>query len=60
MTHDYGEIFCKAVSELVNAELQNLQYDITKNCTIVDVSDRHKGKYKVSDGAITFEAYSLD
>lgn len=57
---NYGEIICNAVDEIVTAKLQGLQYDITKQCTIVNDSSRKQGKYIVSDGSVKFEACSSD
>lgn len=57
-TQDYGEIFCEAVSELVAKRLEELEYDKTMLCTIVDDSQRDKGIYKVSNGSASFEAHS--
>lgn len=57
---DYGEILCTAVDQIIAKRLEDLEYDITKLCTIVDDTHRNQGKYVVSDGAIRFEAYSTD
>lgn len=45
----------KIVSESI---LQGLSYDITVPCNIVDASQRNNGEYKVSNGTVTFIAYS--
>lgn len=58
MPRDYGEIMCEAINTIVQESLKGLEYDITKNCTIVNIDDRKFGKYKVSDGSLTFFAYS--
>jgi hypothetical protein len=34
---DYGEIFCTAVNEIVKQQLGQINFDITKDCTIVSV-----------------------
>jgi hypothetical protein len=56
--NNYGEIICTAVDEIVTSKLQGLQYDITKICTIIDDTEKNKGKYIVNDGAVKFDAYS--
>ena len=53
---DYGEIFCEAVQNIVNGEVSKLSYDISRECTIVEVIDKAFGKYRVSDGSINFIA----
>ena len=58
MSRDYGEIFCDAVNQLIQGSLSTLNYDITKNCTVVNINDRKYGKYQVSDGTIKFYAYA--
>ena len=58
MSTDYSEIFCTAVDEIVSKRLENLEYDITKTCTIIDDSNKKTGKYRVSSGAAKFDAYA--
>ena len=60
MSLDYGEIFCSAVDEIITSKLQDLQYDITKLCTIVDDTYSNQGKYTVSDGTTKYDAFSTD
>jgi hypothetical protein len=60
MTKDYGEIICSAVDSIVQARMNNLEFNITKTCTIVDIKLRKQGKYIVSDGSVRFEALSED
>jgi hypothetical protein len=55
---DYGEIFCTAVNEIVQQKLNSLNYDITKDCTVVSVDNKIKNEYTVSDGSSTFVAYA--
>lgn len=57
-SHNYEEIFCDAVNQLIQSSLQGLSFDITKNCSITDISERKYGKYQVSDGTIKFTAYT--
>jgi ABC-type phosphate transport system ATPase subunit len=54
--YDYSEIFCTAVENIVKGEISTLAFDISKECTIVEVTDKSHAKYKVSDGSITFYA----
>lgn len=60
MNKDYGEIICSAVDSIVQARMSNLEFNITKTCTIVDIKQRKQGKYTVSDGSVRFEALSED
>jgi hypothetical protein len=59
MSTDYSEIFCTAVDEIVSKKLENLEYDVTKVCTVIDDSDKKMGKYRVSSGAVKFDAYAV-
>ena len=59
MSTDYSEIFCTAVDEIVSKRLENLEYDITKTCTVIDDSNKKTGKYRVSSGAAKFDAYAV-
>ena len=59
MSTDYSEIFCTAVDEIVSKRLENLEYDITKTCTIIDDSNKKTGKYRVLSGAAKFDAYAV-
>lgn len=58
LNYDYGETMCQAIDTLIGVALEGLSYDITKQCTIVDDTDRANGRYIVSDGAVKFEAFS--
>ena len=60
MDQNYSEIICTAIDEIVTARLQGLEYDITKQCTIMDDIYSHQGKYVVSDGTSRYEAFSTD
>ena len=55
---DYGEVLCEAVDTIISKKLENLAYDITKTCIVVDDTYKKQGKYIVADGALKFEAYS--
>lgn len=57
---DYAENICVAIDQIVTAKLQDLSYDVTKLCQIVDNSEKDKGKYIVQEGTSKFEAYSTD
>ena len=58
MSKDYVEELLQSVDTIVSARLGDLAYDRTIVCTIVDASEREYGKYTVTDGSTTFEAYS--
>lgn len=57
---EISEIFCGAVDTIINARLQNLAYDITKQFVITKNDLSRQGLYTVSDGSVSFEAYSYD
>ena len=52
------ENICEAIKLIIDAELQELSYDKTVICTIIDDSKKNEGKYKVSEGSVSYEAYS--
>lgn len=58
--NDFGEIFCQAVQTIVSGNMSNLTYDISRECTVIKVIDKAYGKYKVSDGSISFEAVATE
>lgn len=55
---DYGEVLCEAVDTIISKKLENLAYDITKTCIVIDDTYKKQGRYTVADGALKFEAYS--
>lgn len=55
---DYNEILLTAIDTVVAQRLSELQFDETIICTIVDDSDKKNGHYRVTDGSITFDAYT--
>lgn len=52
------EGLCGAISTIVSSALQDLSYDQTIICTIVDNSKSSNGEYKVTDGSTEFVAKS--
>ena len=52
------EGLCGAISTIVSSALQDLSYDQTIICTIVDNSKSSIGEYKVTDGSTEFVAKS--
>ncbi len=54
------EQFFQSIDIILTQRLSDLSYDTTVIATIVDDSDKNKGKYIVSDGTIKFDAYSND
>jgi uncharacterized FAD-dependent dehydrogenase len=40
--------------------MSNLTYDISRECTVIKVIDKAYGRYKVSDGSISFEAIATE
>lgn len=47
-----------AIDVIVAQKIKGLQFDLTKICTITDNNKAQNGAYTVTDGSITFEAYS--
>ena len=47
-----------AIDVIISQKIKGLQFDLTKICTITDNSKAQNGAYIVTDGSITFEAYS--
>lgn len=58
--NDYGELFCQAVDTIIKERLNEISFDQTITCTIVDDSNKVNGKYKVFNGSAKFDAYSTD
>lgn len=52
-----GEILCESVQILINKSLEDLQFDRTIKCEIVDDTNKKDGKYIVTDGSAKMEAY---
>ena len=52
------EELCGAISTIVSSALQDLSYDQTIICTIVDNSKSSNGEYRVTDGSTEFVAKS--
>lgn len=55
---DYGEIICESIKTITNSVLEGIGYDKTLQCTITDDSLREQGTYTVTDGSVSFTAYS--
>jgi hypothetical protein len=55
---DYMESLFQGVDILIDKRLENLSYDTTEICTIIDNSLRKNGEYRVTDGSISYIAYS--
>ena len=58
MDKDYNEIWLQAMDTLIVQRLQNLPFDQTIVCKIIDVSKKDQGIYTVSNKSTEFEAYS--
>ena len=59
MSFDVEQIF-QAVDVILTQRLQNISYDTTLICTIIDDSNKHQGHYIVTDGTVKFDAYTND
>jgi hypothetical protein len=55
---DYIESLFQGVEILIDKKLESLAFDTTIICRIVDDSESHNGKYRVSDGSVIYVAYS--
>jgi hypothetical protein len=55
---DMIESLFQGVSILIDKKLEDLAYDTTVICTIIDSSDKKNGKYRVTDGSVSYIAYS--
>jgi hypothetical protein len=58
MGMDYLESLFKGIDIIVGKRLEEISYDKTIVCTITDDSNRKNGEYVVTDGTMTFKAYS--
>ena len=52
------EDLLKAVEIVAQSKVDQIQFDKTEICTIIDASKRDDGQYTVTTGSINFEAYS--
>jgi hypothetical protein len=55
---DFIESILQGVDILIDRRLEDVAYDSTIICTIMDDSDKKNGKYSVTDGSIVYVAYS--
>lgn len=58
MDNNLGEIICEAVDTIVSKRLEDLKYDITKTCTIIDNAQKRLGKYSVQEEILIYDAYT--
>lgn len=55
---DFMESIFQSIDILIDRRLDDLSYDTTVICRIIDISESKNGKYLVSDGSISYPAYS--
>lgn len=55
---DYNEVFCEAVSVLIDKRLEKTKFDQTIEAKVVDKSKATLGTYTVAAGDMVFTAYS--
>ena len=55
---DYANNLFESIKIINKSLLEGLQFDRTVVCTIIDDSQREKGTYIVTDGSVSFTAYS--
>lgn len=58
--NSYQDKLLEAMSIVSSQLISSIPYDKTITCTIIDDKDKDKGKYKVTNGDATFDAYSSD
>ena len=56
--NDIQESFLQSIEIVTDKLLQGLSYDKTIVCTITDDSKKENNEYTVSDGSVSFKAYS--
>lgn len=55
---DYIDSIFDGVSILINKKLEDVSYDTTIICTIINDSESKNGVYRVTDGSMSYIAYS--
>lgn len=55
---NYSEVLCESVKIISESLLEGLAFDKTVECIITDDSLRTQGTYTVTDGSVSFTAYS--
>ena len=60
MSNNYGEILCQATEILAKNLINQVTYDRTILCTIIDDKEKEFGKYKVQNSEAIFDAYTSD
>ena len=55
---DYNEILCQAIDTIVAKRISEVSFDKTILCTITDNSKKENGEYTVTDGSVSFQAFS--
>lgn len=58
--NNIAEALFKSIDLIAEKNLQNLTFDKTVRCTIVDAYEANNGLYIVTDGSTKFEAYTTD
>ena len=60
MSNNYGEILCQATEILAKNLINQVTYDRTILCSIIDDKEKEFGKYKVQNSEAIFDAYTSD
>lgn len=60
MSNNYGETIAQSIDMVITERLKSLSFDTTLTCTITDDSQAESGTYTVTNGILTFTAYSSD
>ena len=58
--NSYQDKLLEAMSIISSQLISSIPYDKTITCTIINDEEKDKGKYKVTNGEATFDAYSSD
>ena len=55
---DYLESLFQGIDIILEKRLDQVSFDTTIICTITDASNSKNGEYRVTDGNVTYKAYS--
>ena len=55
---DYLESLFKGIDIILEKRLDEVSFDTTVICTITDASNSKNGEYRVTDGSVSYKAYS--
>jgi uncharacterized protein with PhoU and TrkA domain len=53
-----AEAICETAKIISESVVKGVAYDKTLTCTITNADNKDEGEYTVTDGSVTFKAYS--